>query len=87
MSDHDLPDDADIATGCSHCRRQHASKWLPVPDIRIEGESGVPVEIELDERCQLMSGDMKRVEMRPVRYRNLVEVCLRVGRSDLTEDR
>jgi hypothetical protein len=87
MSDHDLPDDADIATGCSHCRRQNASKWLPVPGIRIEGESGVTVETELHERRQLVPGDMKRVAMRPVLYRNLVEVCLRVGRPDLAEDR
>jgi hypothetical protein len=87
MSYHDLADDADIATGCGHCRGQHASKWLPVPDIRIEGESGVPVEFEMDERRQLMPGDMKRVEMRPVLYWNFVEVCLRVGRPDLAEDR
>jgi len=72
LSDHDLPDDADVATGCSHCRRQHASKRLPVPDIRIERESGVPVEMELDERRQLMPGDMKRVDIRPVLYLTLV---------------
>jgi len=87
MSDHDLPDDADVATGGSHCRRQHAGKWLPVPGIRIEGESGVPVEFELDERRQLMPGHMKRVKVRPVLYRNLVKVCLRIGRPDLAEDR
>ena len=36
---------------------------------------------------EAVAGDMKRVEMRPVLYRNRVEVCLRVGRPDLAEDR
>jgi hypothetical protein len=87
MPDLHLADDAEVATGLGHRRRQHSGEWLPAPGIRIEWKRGVPVKAELHKRRQLVPRDMKRVKVRPVLYRNLVKVCLRIGRPDLAEDR